>query len=66
MLYWVAATYIPKNKKDEEQKPEELVLQPEIVVAKGEQAAATKVTIKAAEILASYDLDRINVLVRPF
>lgn len=67
MLYWIAATHTPKRKnKDDEQKPEELILPPEIVVAKDEKSAAMKITVKASAIFGKYDLDRVNIFVRPF
>ena len=67
MLFWVAATHKPKKaNKDEAEKAEELILQPEVIVASSEQAAAMKVTVKGAEIFSKYDLDRVNIFVRPF
>ncbi len=67
MIYWVAATFKPKKKsKDEEEKAEELILHPEIVVATSEQTAAMKVTVSKASTFKDYDLDRVNIFVRPF
>lgn len=67
MLFWAAATYKPKKKsKEDEEKAEELVLEPKIIVAKSEQAAAMKVTVGEAAKLGQYDLDRINIFIRPF
>ena len=66
-LFLAAATFKPKKKnKDEEQKAEELVLEPKIIVASNEQAAAMKVTVSEASKLGKYDLDRINIFIRPF
>ena len=66
MLYWVAATYKPKKKKDEEEELEQIILQPEVITAKSEQAAAMKITIKQAQEIGKYDQDRVNIFVRPF
>mgnify|MGYP001562928895 CR=1 FL=1 len=66
MLYWVAATFKPKTKKDEEELTDNIVIQPQVVVAKTEQNAAMMITVKEAETLAKYDLDRVNIYVRPF
>ena len=66
MLYWVAATLEPnKKQRDEEGKMEELVMQPKIVVAKDDKSAAIKVVMESDE-LKGKDLDRIQVVVRPF
>jgi hypothetical protein len=66
MLYWVAATFKPKTKKDEEALPDDIIIQPQVVVAKDEQSAAMKVTVKESEVLKKYDQDRVNIFVRPF
>ena len=66
-LFWAAATYKPKKKsKEEEEKAEELVLEPKIIVAKSETAAAMKITVTEASKLGKYDLDRVNIFIRPF
>ena len=66
MLYWVAAILEPtKKQKEEDAKEEELVLQPKIVVAKDDKAAAIKVVMEATE-LKGKDMNRISVVVRPF
>lgn len=66
MLYWVAVTLAPTKKESEDEgKMEELVLQPKIVVAKSDKAAAIKVMMDSPE-LKEYDLDRLEVVVRPF
>jgi len=66
MLYWVAATFKPKTKKDEEALPDDIIVQPVVVVAKDEQSAAMKVTIKESEVLKKFDNDRVSIYVRPF
>ena len=67
MLFWVAATFKPRKKsKDEEEKAEELIIQPTIIVAKDDKTAAMKATIEKADTLKSYELDRVSVYVRPF
>ena len=66
MLYWVAATFKKKVKKDEEAVPEEVIIQPQIVVAKDEQSAAMKVTLNNTVELRAVDMDRVSVFVRPF
>ena len=66
MLYWVAATFKPRTKKDEEEMPDNIIVQPQVVVAKTEQNAAMMVTVKEAEVLKKYDQDRVNLYVRPF
>ena len=67
MLYWAAATYKPKKKnKEEEEKAEELILEPKIIVAKNEQSAAMKITVGEAAKFTEYDLDRVNIFIRPF
>jgi hypothetical protein len=66
MLYWVAAVLEPtKKQKEDESALEELILQPRIVVAKNDNAAAIKVVMEATE-LKGKDLNRISVVVRPF
>ena len=66
MLYWVAAILEPTKKdRDELSKEEELVLQPKIVVAKDDKAAAIKVVMEADE-LKGKDMNRISIVVRPF
>ena len=66
MLYWVAAVLEPnKKQRDEEGKMEELIMQPKIVVAKDDKSAAIKVVMEATE-LKGKDLDKIQVVVRPF
>ena len=66
MLYWVAAILEPTKKDREElSKEEELILQPKIVVAKDDKAAAIKVVMSAEE-LKGKDMNRISVVVRPF
>lgn len=69
MLFWIAAVNIPKKKKKDEGDQagkEQLILKPEIVVAKDEKSAAMKVTIEKADVLKKYDYDRIQLFVRPF
>jgi len=66
MLYWVAAVLEPtKKQKEEENKMEELVLQPKIVVAKDDKSAAIKVVMESEE-LKGKDMNRVQVVVRPF
>lgn len=66
MLYWVAAILEPTKKDREElSKEEELILQPKIVVAKDDKAAAIKVVLESSE-LKGKDMNRINIVVRPF
>ena len=66
-LFWAAATFKPKKKsKEDEEKAEELVLEPKIIVASNEQAATMKVTVQEAAKLSKFDLDRINIFIRPF
>lgn len=66
MLYWVAATFKPRTKKDEEEISDNIVIQPTVVVAKTEQNAAMMVTIKEADTLKKFDQDRVSIFVRPF
>ena len=66
MIYWVAATYKPKKEKGEEDPTEQMVIQPETVIAKDEQSAAMKVTTDKAETLKKYDHDRVSLYVHPF
>ncbi len=66
MLYLVAVTYQPKKEKDEEEKLEELVIQPKAVVARDEKGAALKVAVDNSEMLKKYEHDRLRVYVRPF
>ncbi len=67
MLYWVAATFKPRKKsKEEEEKAEQLILPPEIVVAKDDKTAAMKTTVEKADVFKKYELDRVNIFVRPF
>ena len=66
MLYWVAAILEPTKKDREElSKEEELILQPKIVVAKDDRAAAIKIVMEAEEFKGK-DMNRISVVVRPF
>ena len=66
MLYWVCAILEPsKKQKEEENKMEEIILQPKIVVAKDDKSAAIKVVMDSPE-LKGKDLDKIQVVVRPF
>jgi hypothetical protein len=66
MIYWVAATFKPMKKKDEEEPIEELIINPEVIMAKNEQSAAMKITMDKAEVLKKYDHDRVTLYVRPF
>jgi hypothetical protein len=66
MLYWVAAIEEPtKKQKEEEDKCETLIMQPRIVVAKDDKAAAIKVVMESEE-LKGKDMNRVAVVVRPF
>ena len=66
MLYWVAAIQEPtKKQKDEEDAIEVLIMQPKIVVAKDDKTAVIKVVMEAEE-LKGKDLNKIQVVVRPF
>ena len=66
MLYWVAAILEPTKKDMEElSKEEELILQPKIVVARDDKAAAIKVVMEAEE-LKGKDMNRVSIVVRPF
>jgi len=64
MIFWVAIVKEPKEKEQKDGKLEELILSPEIIIAKDEKSAAIK-TIKKAE-LKDEDIDQIKVVVRPF
>ena len=67
MLYWVAATFKPRKKsKDEEERAEQLIIEPIIVVAKDDKIAAMKTTIDKADSLKKYEADRVSLYVRPF
>ena len=66
MLYWVAATFKPRVKKDEEELPEIVIIQPTTIVSKNDQNAAMMITVKEAETLKKFDQDRVNIFVRPF
>ena len=66
MLYWVAAIEEPtKKQKEEENAIETLIMQPKIVVAKDDKTAAIKVVMEAEE-LKGKDLNKVQVIVRPF
>lgn len=65
-LFEVAVLEHPEKKKDESQKPEKLVGKPEYVIAKDGQAAALRFMRDHAAALADLDMDRVEVLVRPF
>ena len=62
MLFWVAVVLDPTKKEKEEGKLEEVIGNPELIVAKDDKAAA----IKVAASLTDLDLDRTQVIVRPF
>ena len=64
-VYLVTVVENLPRKKDEEEKPPKLVLEPTAVIAKSEQDAAIK-TVMGNEGLKEVDKDRIEVLVRPF
>lgn len=65
-MYWVAATLQPtKKEREDEDKREELIMQPKIVVAKDEQTAAIKI-VREADELKGKDMDRVSVAVSPF
>lgn len=65
-LYWVVAVEEPtKKEREESDKQEEVVMQPKIVSAKDDKMAAVKV-IKDSKELKDKNLDRIQVIVRPF
>jgi hypothetical protein len=67
MLFWIAATYKPKKKnKDDVDKQEELIIEPTIVIAKDDKTAAMKTTVGKADVLGKYDLECVNIFVRPF
>jgi hypothetical protein len=66
MLFWVCAIEEPTKKEREEQnKLESIIMQPRVVVAKDDESAAIKV-VESAEELKSKDLDKVQVIVRPF
>ncbi len=62
-LFEVAIIQKPKKVKDEEPGPEILVLSPEFIIAKSDQQAGFQAVRKLEP---SIDLDRCEVLIRPF
>lgn len=65
-LFEVAILKVPTEKEEEDGKKEELVFNPKFVVAATGQSAAQNIFIKEAASLADYDVDTLEVLVRPF
>ena len=65
MLFWACVTKDPlKREKEKEGKLETIIMQPEIIVAKDDKAAAIK-AIRKVDV-SDEELDRIQVVVRPF
>lgn len=66
MLYWVAAIIEPtKKEKEETSAMEKLVMQPKIIVARDDKDAAIKV-VMGEESLKGIDVDKLQIVVRPF
>ena len=65
-LYQVAIIENAEVKKDEEQKPPRIVLEPINVIAKSEQDAAIRVAMQNGEKLSGANQERLEVVVRPF
>jgi ribosomal protein L7/L12 len=66
MLYWVAVVEEPtKKQKEEDGKEETIIMQPKITSAKDDKMAAIKI-VREAEELKGMDLNRVQVIVRPF
>lgn len=65
-LFQVAILENAEVKKDEEQKPPKVIIEPVTVVAKNEQDAAIRVAMANGEKLNGANQDRIEVVVRPF
>ena len=66
-LYEVAILEHPKRKKDDEnvQTPR-IVLEPRVLMARGDQDAAVKTALKFKDELGDADPERIDIIVRPF
>jgi hypothetical protein len=65
MLYEVALVQQPTKKEGEEGGQEKLILPPTPVIAKDEQSAGVTAVMKNKDNI-KCDMDRIQVLVRPF
>ena len=66
MLYEVALIQKPTKKEAEDGASEKLILPPTPVIAENEQSAGVQAVMKNKGNVADGDLERIQVLVRPF
>lgn len=62
-LFEVAMVYVPSEEERKDGKTEELILEPTPFLASDSQKAAMKAM---KEVSGDVDLDRVQVLVRPF
>jgi hypothetical protein len=65
-LYQVAVIENVEVKKDEQEKPPKILLEPITVIAKSEQDAAIRVAMLKGELLKSANAEMVEVIVRPF
>jgi len=65
-LYQVAVIETIEVKKDEQEKPPKVLLEPITIVAKSEQDAAIRVAMTKGDLLKSANPERVEVVVRPF
>lgn len=69
-LYEVAIIEQPKRgkKDDDEQSTQvpKIVLEPRVIMARGDQDAAVKAALKFKDDLGNADPERIDIIVRPF
>ena len=65
MVFEVLIIEKPTEKEEEDGKLERIVVEPKCVVAKTQQSAILKALMDAKEIR-EFDIDRTEVLVRPF
>lgn len=56
----------PEVKKDEQPKVPKIVLEPKVLMARGDQDAAVKAALKFKDELGDADPERIDLVVRPF
>ena len=65
-LYQVAVIENMETKKDEQEKPPKILLEPITVIAKSEQDAAIRVAMTKGDLLKSANPEMVEVVVRPF
>ena len=65
MLFWVCVVKEPlKKDKEEKGELETIISQPQIIVAKDDKSAAIKAIRQV--VVGDSELDRVQVIVRPF